>query len=54
MECVETKKNLQPRILFPARLLFKIQGGIESFSDKKKNTVKLIKCYNEVQEYKGV
>jgi len=30
------KKNLQPRILYPARLSFRIEGEIKSFSDKQK------------------
>ena len=29
-------KNLQPRLLYPARILFKIHGEIKSFSDKPK------------------
>ena len=29
-------KNLQPRILYPARLLFRFDGEIKSFTDKKK------------------
>ena len=29
-------KNLQPRLLYPARILFRIDGEIKSFSDKKK------------------
>ena len=29
-------KNLQPRLLYLARISFKIDGGIESFSDKQK------------------
>ena len=29
-------KNLQPRLLYPARISFKIDGEIESFSDKQK------------------
>ena len=29
-------KNLQPRLLYPARILFKIDGEIKSFSDKPK------------------
>ena len=27
-------KNLQPRLLYPARISFKIDGEIKSFSDK--------------------
>ena len=29
-------KNLQPRLLHPARISFKIDGEIKSFSDKQK------------------
>ena len=29
-------KNLQPRLLYPARVSFKIDGEIKSFSDKQK------------------
>ena len=29
-------KNLQPRLLYPPRLSFKIDGEIKSFSDKQK------------------
>ena len=29
-------KNLQPRLLYPARISFKINGEIKSFSDKQK------------------
>ena len=29
-------KNLQPRIIYPARLLFRFDGEIKSFTDKKK------------------
>ena len=29
-------KNLQPRLLYPARIPFKIDGEIKSFSDKQK------------------
>lgn len=29
-------KNLQPRILYPARISFKIQGEIKNFSNKEK------------------
>ena len=29
-------KNLQPRLLYPARISFKIDGEINSFSDKQK------------------
>ena len=30
-------KGLKPRMLYPARLPFKIKGEIDRFSDKKKN-----------------
>ena len=30
-------KNLQPRSLYPARISFKIDGEIKSFSDKQKS-----------------
>ena len=30
------QKNLQPRLLYPARISFKIDGEIKSFSDKRK------------------
>ena len=33
---VSKEKNLQPRILHPARLLFRIGGEINNFSDKEK------------------
>ena len=29
-------KNLQPRLLYPARISFRIGGEIKSFSDKQK------------------
>ena len=29
-------KNLQPRLVYPARISFKIDGEIKSFSDKQK------------------
>ena len=29
-------KNLQPRLLYPAKLSFRIEGQIKSFTDKKK------------------
>ena len=29
-------KNLQPRLLYPARISFKIDGEVKSFSDKQK------------------
>ena len=31
---VLNQKNVQPRILYPARLSFKIEGEIKSFPDK--------------------
>ena len=33
---VSKGKNLQPRLLYPARISFKIYGEIKSFSDKQK------------------
>ena len=33
---VMNSKNLQPRLLYPAKLLFRIEGQIKSFTDKKK------------------
>ena len=30
------EKNMQPRILYPARLSFRIEGEIKSFQDKQK------------------
>ena len=29
------EKNLQPKLLYPAGISFKIDGGIKSFSDKQ-------------------
>ena len=33
---VTKSKDLQPRLLYPANLSFRIEGQIKSFSDKKK------------------
>ena len=33
---VKKGENLQPRILYPARLLFRFDGEIKSFPDKQK------------------
>ena len=33
---VLNKKNMQPRILYPARLSFRIEGEIKSFQDRQK------------------
>ena len=33
---VMKRKNLQPRILYPARLFFRFDGEIKSFLDKQK------------------
>ena len=33
---VMEKKNLQPRLLYPARISFKYEGEIKSFTDKQK------------------
>jgi len=30
------ENNLQPRLLYPARISFKYEGEIESFTDKQK------------------
>jgi hypothetical protein len=30
------EKNFSPRILYPAKLSFKIEGGIKTFHDKQK------------------
>ena len=32
----DESQGLKPRLLYPARLSFKIQGEIENFLDKKK------------------
>ena len=40
------EKNLQPRLLYPARISFKYEGEIKSFTDKQKlrefSTTKLV------------
>ena len=33
---VKKEKNLQPRLLYPARISFKYEGEIKSFTDKQK------------------
>ena len=33
---VMKEKNLQPRLLYPARISFKYEGEINSFTDKQK------------------
>ena len=33
---VMKEKNLQPRLLYPARISFKYEGEIKSFTDKQK------------------
>ena len=33
---VPNEKNLQPRILYPARFSFRIEGEIKSFQDRQK------------------
>ena len=33
---VMTEKNLQPRLLYPAKISFRFNRGIKSFSDKQK------------------
>ena len=35
-EIFKVMKNKQPRLLYPARLSFKIEGEIKNFPDKKK------------------
>ena len=35
---VMKSRNLQPRLLYPAKLSFRIEGLIQSFPDKKKNS----------------
>ena len=41
---VMKERNLQPRLLYPARISFKYEGEIKSFTDKQKlrefNTIK--------------
>ena len=36
LKCWEEKKNQQPRILYPAKLTFKGEGEIKTFSAKQK------------------
>ena len=33
---VRKKKNLQPRLLYPARISLRFSGEVKSFSDKQK------------------
>ena len=33
---VKKRKNLQPRILYPARISFRFDGEIKTFTDKQK------------------
>ena len=33
---VMKEKNLQPRLFYPARISFRIDGEVKSFSDKQK------------------
>ena len=33
---VMKENNLKPRLLYPARISFKYEGGIKSFTDKQK------------------
>ena len=46
---VQKEKNLQPRLLYLARISFKIDGEIKSFSDKQKleNSVPPNQLYNK-------
>ena len=51
-------KDLQPRLLYPAKLLFRIKGEIKSFPDKKNLEVittkpvlqEMLKCVLEEEE----
>ena len=36
LKVMKEKKNLQPRLLYPARISFKYEGEIKSFTDKQK------------------
>ena len=36
---VMKEKNLQPRLLYPARISFKYEGEIKSFTDKQKLSI---------------
>ena len=36
---VMKEKNLQPRLLYPARISFKYEGQIKSFTDKQKQRI---------------
>ena len=38
-------ENLQPKLLYPARISFKIDGDIKSFSNKKKIKIKIIQYH---------
>ena len=38
-------KDLQPRLLYPARLSFKVEGEIRSSPDKKKDTIDTEKSF---------
>ena len=41
-------KNLQPRILYPARLSFRIEGERKNFTDKKKLQIGRASCRERV------
>ena len=47
-------KNLQPRLLYPARVSFRFDGEIKTFIDKQKNSAPrnqlYNKCYSEYSE----
>ena len=43
-------KNLQPRLLYPARISFKIDGKIKSFSDKQKKLREFITTKPALQQ----
>ena len=36
LKVMKKKNNLQPRLLYPARISFKYEGDIKSFTDKQK------------------
>ena len=45
-------KNLQPRILYPARQSFRFEGEIKSFTDKQK--LKFSTTKQALQDIKGI
>ena len=46
------RKTLQPRIIYPLRLLFRFGGEIKSFPDKQKSEFSASKSTLETQEKK--